>query len=324
MSERKKGSGYEDVKQYLFDRLRERECPEDPFVRITGQEIAEATGITSQTANEHVRTLVQRRIIYRERRYYFSLSSCGNLPTTFPEPSENLPATCPPSPVACPSTFSEPSENLLRTFSEGCDCSKKEYQEKTNKTNKEKCVDFLGDWVDVTEERFVQIHAQALKLFNRYGAGIRKGTSPALINRFCAGLVLEIPLITFPELEEQLKEAEQETALFESFKGFGKQSGIRRPYIRIANYLKKCFEAAGWVWTPCTSPFEFRLKKAHKHPKATPVFPQLEPDIKPQAGSALLFGDRLDPMQAENARLSPAVGKLAESLGINGKKPPDS
>lgn len=74
MPQRKKGSGYEDVRRYILDRIRNRECPEDPFVRIAGHEIAEAAGITPQSVGEHVRTLIRRGVIVRDRRVYFALA----------------------------------------------------------------------------------------------------------------------------------------------------------------------------------------------------------------------------------------------------------
>jgi hypothetical protein len=337
MAERKKGSGYEDVKRYVLENIRNRECLEDPFVRIISDDIAAAIGISGQAVRKHLALLLQRGVFVRQGRFQYAQKRSEMAPIPFLQSSGKLQYGCDTVAIPLQNDFSTPDSATVASppscntvaieLQNGCDtvaiCSKKELQEKTNEKNKERCVDFLGDWVDVTDSGFLQVHAQAVKLFNRYGAGIRKGTSPALINRFCAGLTLGIPLITFQELEEQLKEAEQETALFDSFKGFGKQSGIRRPYIRIANYLKKCFEAAGWVWTACTSPFEFRLKKAHQYAKTTPTFPQLESTIKPQTGSAAQFSDRLDPSGTDHARLPSAVVQLAESFRIDGKKPPD-
>lgn len=74
MSQRKKGNGYEDVRRYVLDRIVNRECLEDPFVRISGQEIAETAGISPQSVNEHLRTLIRRGVIRRDRRFYFALA----------------------------------------------------------------------------------------------------------------------------------------------------------------------------------------------------------------------------------------------------------
>lgn len=332
-----KTGGCDQVREYVLDRLRERNCPEDPFVRITSDEIAEAIGISGQAVRKHLAALLERGVFFRQGRSLYSLSQ---YPPSFPQPSERLQNGCDTvafelqNGCVMPPTDSAPScDTVALGLRNGCEtvafCTKSKYQEKEIKINKEKCVDFLGDWVDVSDERYLKAHAYAERMFNRYGAGVRKGTSPALINRFVAGFALGIPLINFPELEEQLKEAEKETALYESFKGFGKQSGIRRPYVRIARYLKKCFEAAGWIWTPCTSPFEFRLKRAHKLKKATPIFPELESEIKPQPGSTTVFQDgwtsntpqeRL-PVPAENPQVRDATKLLADSFRIPPAKP---
>lgn len=352
MEKRKKGNGYEEVKCFITQCLRDRPNPQDPFVRLTGEEIAQAVGISAQSVNEHIRNLVRNGAFHRERRCYFSdppsapvgfPAACDtppDLPATFPQPSGNLPGTFPqPSekvPVAfsqpsgnLPATFPQPSENLLRRLPEGSEYSKKEYQEKQEKIEKEKIVDHLGDWVNCADENYLKTLRRATALFNKYGAGVRKGTSPALINRFAAGSVLEIPLVNFEELEEQLKQAEQEFLVYESFRGFGRRAGIRRPFVRIANYLKKCFEAAGWTWTKLGSPFEHRLKRAHRQNSETPIFPQMERDLKLRAGSttsAAFTGERQPPVPTETGppgaskTNAAAIGQLIEQAGI-GKMP---
>lgn len=71
----KKGDGYERVRDYILDRLRHREHPEETYVRITGGEIADAVGISAQSVNGHVRRLVHGGGIVRRRRCYFGKPS---------------------------------------------------------------------------------------------------------------------------------------------------------------------------------------------------------------------------------------------------------
>ena len=68
---RKKGGGCAAVEQYILDRLRDCGPAMEPFVRITGQEIADTVGITPQSVNEHIRYLVRKGAIIRRRRCYF-------------------------------------------------------------------------------------------------------------------------------------------------------------------------------------------------------------------------------------------------------------
>jgi DNA-binding MarR family transcriptional regulator len=68
---RKKGGGCAAVRQYILDRVRACACTTDPYVRITGAEIAGAVGIKPQSANEHVRHLIRQGVIVRRRRCYF-------------------------------------------------------------------------------------------------------------------------------------------------------------------------------------------------------------------------------------------------------------
>ena len=397
VEKRKKGNGYEEVKEYVLRRLQERPYPSDPFVRIAGEEIAGAIGISAQMVNAHVRTLVRHGVFHRERRFYYSEarpvtpSSPAPMPggiSAFPSAIFQPVGTPVSQPVsesdhAVPTAesflvpvedilgtftdisgkqyfvfrsfreisqnesepskpnFSEPSEmsprdfsELSRNVSETSPDSKKEYQEKTNQIKKEKCVNFLGEWVDSTSEEYRKAHDYATKLFNRHGAGVRKGTNPKLISRFVAGFMLKIPLINFQELEEQLKEAEQETAQYESYKGFGKRSGIRRPYIRMANYLKKCFEAAGWIWTKLDTPFETRLKRAHQQPPAAPVFQQIQTEQEaakpvPASQSVMSIPTETQILEAEPMPLGSSerkplpvnVDKIIEQLSF--KLPPD-
>lgn len=76
----KKGNGYERVRRYILDRLRNREYPEDKFVRITGSEISDAVGISAQSVNEHVRRMIRCGEIVRKRRCYF----CTTVPSSEP------------------------------------------------------------------------------------------------------------------------------------------------------------------------------------------------------------------------------------------------
>jgi len=312
---RKKGNGYEEVKQYVLRRLHERPHPDDPFVRIVGEEIGQAVGITSQTANEHVRALVRHGVFHRERRCYFSESRASAPHSSSPPPSVspcsvNLPMPAMPSgddPQETETTWTLPMGNLLRiftdgsgnvhlvfagvrqpsqndpvnlqttftesqdgfcegsrTFCEGSQHHKKEYQERKEKTEKKKIVSELSRWIDVKDELYQRYYRQASTLFDKYGAGLRNGTSPMLVSRFVAGFMLKVPLVNFEELEEQLKEAQKEHLEYMNYNGYGRRQGIRKPFVRIANYLKKCFEADGWEWTKVHPPFEQRLKRAHQ------------------------------------------------------------
>lgn len=356
--DRKKGTGYNEVRACVLGCLYNRNYSKDPYIRINSEEIADAIGITPQAVNIHIREMVRRGLIIRSRRFYFALPD-ENMPVNVPENasrpiqrdsgelSETFPKTFSQESSVCTSSqhdfqdfltsFSDISDNFLNsfserlgTFSESKMCSKKRNQEKEKENKKEKSeneieiatevaneknVDLLGDHVDPNSEDYLKAHQLATKLFNRFGAGVRKGTSPVLINRFVAGLLLKIPLINFPELEEQLRLAEQETAKYESFKGFGKQTGIRRPFIQIANYLKQCYEAAGWTWTACSSPFEFRLKKAHAKKtseETTPIFPTIEKEIQaslPTPGTKSIFAAPEKPFQERE--LTPEEMRLA-------------
>lgn len=75
MSQRKKGNGYEEVRRYILERIENRKCRQDPFVRISGREVAEAAGISPQAVNEHIRTLIRRGVIRRDGRFYFTLGN---------------------------------------------------------------------------------------------------------------------------------------------------------------------------------------------------------------------------------------------------------
>lgn len=170
---------------------------------------------------------------------------------------------------------------------------------------------------------FKQLEHRATKLFNRYGAGIRQGTSPTLIHRFVAGLILRIPLITFEELEEQLKQAEQEANIFKAFQGIGKRPGVYQPYVHISNYLKKCFEAAGWGWSPCTSPFDSRLKNEHrkKARNRNPRFPTIENELKRNTYPKRIFEqNRSGAPENLPSILLDGIGKLPPPLSA---RPPD-
>ena len=327
IEKRKKGNGYEEVKLYVLDRLRHRLHPGDPFVRIVGEEIARAVGITPQSANEHVRALVRHGVFHRERRCYFSecrvppppgvspvasnaqvLSVAmpgtesettwtfpiGNLRRMFTDADGNVHlvfsgAARPPTEGSenLPGTFTEPDDRVpesSETFSESSQ-TKKDYKEERKKEKdkekkeREKNVDDLGKWVDTHDEGYRRTYQRAVLLFDQYGAGTEQGTSPKLINRFAAGYTLNVPLVTFEELEEQLKLAVREYADYESFRGYGRRSGIRKPFVRIACYLKKCFVADGWTWTKFQSSFDQRLKDAHQDVQAT--FPQFASGTPP-------------------------------------------
>ncbi len=300
---RKKGNGYDEVRDYVLGRLRDRAS--GTFVRILGEEIARAIEISPQTANEHVRALVRVGEFHRERRCYFAARPPAppESPGSAKEPparSEPLPAdettwTVPvgnllriftdaegnvhlvfcggrqPSektPTNLPATFAESSEASSegsRRFPEGSQETKKESQEIKNEIKKAlKSVSDLGKYVDVNGEHYRRTKKKATDLFNRYGAGVKRGTNPSLINRFVAGFLLGIPLITFEELEDQLKQAEREHLEYESWRGFGKRTGIRRPFVRIAHYLQQCFEADHWTWTKLAPPLTQRLNAAHR------------------------------------------------------------
>lgn len=386
-SERRNNCSYEKVRDYVIEQIRIRNCPEDPFVRISSDDIASVIGIAPSVARTHLRKLIDYGIIFRKNRTFYALRvrtgqttspneffapkservscRCGETmfsgasaetPETFlkpggnqaqicresQEPSANLPETkrkpggdqsqiyreSQESFANLPETFLKPSGNQSHD-------SKKELQERKEKKEKEKIVDLLGDWVDSTSPEYIKIHRQATTLFNKYSAGVRRGTSPALINRFVAGCMLEIPLVNFEELEDQLRQAEKEFLLYESFRGTGKRLGIRRPFVRIASYLKKCFEADGWLWSKLTSPFEHRLKRAHRAKQATPVFPQMEDDSKlqPNSKTSTTFSDsrppsappappQKKPAQREAGKQNPLrIGDIIKQSGI-GKIPP--
>ena len=67
----KKGDGFTAVRQYILNRVRGRTYRSDPYVRITGQEIAGVVGMTPQSINEHIRRLIRQGEILRRRRCYF-------------------------------------------------------------------------------------------------------------------------------------------------------------------------------------------------------------------------------------------------------------
>lgn len=76
-TKRKKGNGYEEVKRYILERWRNREHPEETYVRITGAEMAEAIGISAQMVNDHIRRMIRRGEIVRRRRCYFGRPAPG-------------------------------------------------------------------------------------------------------------------------------------------------------------------------------------------------------------------------------------------------------
>lgn len=155
---------------------------------------------------------------------------------------------------------------------------KKEYQERKEEKERKKHVCNLGEWVDSRSDSFQEARQKANALFNAHLAGIKRGTDPALIKRFVAGYLLGIPCVDFENLQIELKEAEAKYLDYESYRGFGQRTGIRKPFVHIAAYLRKCFEKDGWEWEECHSPLEVRLKKAHakRASNPTPFLPGLE------------------------------------------------
>lgn len=340
---RKKGTGYEAVKEYVLDRLRRR--TDKSFLRIAGEEIARAVGISPQMVNRYVRELVRERIFHRERRcYYGEARSVPSVDRSVA--SEPLTAACESSADCTPVPFTAgdvspansvmiPTDDLRGTFidvsgkkyyvfrssaqvsrtvsgnvptsfpkisetgdfnvpetstdvRETSEAPKKELQEIQNK--KTRTVNELGDYVDCKEELYLRIQGKATAMFNRYGAGVKRGTNQYLINRFVAGCRLDIPLIDFEELESQLKQAEKEYREYESWSGFGKRTGIPKPFVRIARYLKICFEAAGWTWTKLTPPLEQRAKAANRNRQ--PVPPRIDGEVESLPVPSCLCNDK--------------------------------
>lgn len=73
MSEkRRKGRGYDEVRNYILTKIRNRECQFDSSVRISSDEIAKEIGISRQAVCEHIRAMILQGIIQRHRRCYFS------------------------------------------------------------------------------------------------------------------------------------------------------------------------------------------------------------------------------------------------------------
>lgn len=65
---RKRGNGYEEVRDYILAKIRNRSCQADPLVRISGPEISEVIGISRQAVSEHINRMIRRKLIRREGR----------------------------------------------------------------------------------------------------------------------------------------------------------------------------------------------------------------------------------------------------------------
>ena len=68
-----------------------------------------------------------------------------------------------------------------------------------------------------------------------------RGVSPDLIDRIALGMCENIPGLRFDVLFEMRSEAEMDK----------RRGHLKYRWIRILNYARRCFENAGYEWTPC-------------------------------------------------------------------------
>lgn len=96
MNTRKKGDGYVNVRDFVLGRIRDQATSDDPFVRMSGEQIADAVGLATQTVNFHMRELLRRGAVIRHKRCYYALPGLNSSPPKIRQPPEPLVSQEPP------------------------------------------------------------------------------------------------------------------------------------------------------------------------------------------------------------------------------------
>ena len=114
------------------------------------------------------------------------------------------------------------------------------------KSKELKSIDALKDRVlssKKNQEKYETYHMVAYSIVKE------RGVSPDLIDRIALGITEKIPGFLVEKLIEIKKEAERDRKLGE----------IKCRWILIAQYARRCYEAAGYEWTPCRTALRIRI-----------------------------------------------------------------
>ena len=114
--------------------------------------------------------------------------------------------------------------------------------------NEKKTTDRLFDFVDLESADYQDKRSEVGRDFKE------RNISPDLLDRLAAGKVLKMPGFEKSVLKHVRDEAFVQV-----------QSGkIPHRWVHVAKHVEKCYQAAGWIWTPCRTSTQVWVQQQHK------------------------------------------------------------